>query len=154
MKYTADCPECLAEFEVAGPKSAALGIQCKSCGHKFTPNTVHRLTSESDTVDDKRSAEGIVAAFKASMDSKITDEASRQKWKDYFALKDLAATLSMICLFCIIVAGLALVTGLAGETRGTPLLISGAAFSSAVTLFVVTQLIHIRAALEKLSIKE
>lgn len=147
MKYTADCPECLAEFEVAGPKSAALGVVCKTCGHKFTPNEIHRIHATEDSEESK-------PELKASPSIKREAEPHNEKWKDYLALKDQATNLSLFCTIFFLIGVLALAVGLTGEPGGTAFIIAGALISIAATFFIVAQLIHIRAALEKLSIKD
>lgn len=151
MKYTADCPECATEFEVGGPRTAANGIQCTFCGHKFTPEKISRIS------DDETSE---VAPDDVPTKT-ITEEISKPKagsqplkdQREYDQLKTRGEAHFIFGLLCIF---LSVVLMLIGFSDGNISFLegSGGFFSIGLILIFLSQCYYIRAGLEKLFTKE
>lgn len=146
MKYTADCPECKEEFEVNGPRAAANGLECSFCGHKFQPETIHRTTTEEDATARATPAPQ-ARAF------------PRQEYDEFEQIKGSARGASVICATVFVIACLTALWSLylhitMEESVAVGFWIAGSGFSLAALLFIVAQLLHIRAALQKLYLKD
>ena len=138
MKYTADCPQCETEFEIGGPLSAAAGLRCPSCGNDFTPEKIHR----------QEQGDG-----KGQTPSNIAVNNS-----EYERLYSLAGILKTAALVSVALSVLAVIMGVSqGIGGGEPSMVwyyvSGGLWSMGIVVIILSQLVHIRAGLEKLSRK-
>lgn len=133
MKYTVECPTCASETEVSGRAQAEAGVKCAGCGIDFVPAFMRPETSYEDEAQ--------------------KEEERLQEFRD---LKSKAEGVGLMAnvLFAIAIIALVLaaVTG-DGQIRVVCLVGGGSAFSLSLVLFIVSHLIHIRAALEKLANK-
>lgn len=153
MKYTADCPECKEEFEIGGPRAAQNGLQCAYCGHKFTPEAIHRTTAPADFEEANVSVAPapVPTPIRSSAPKGISPEALRlQGIADGIGIAGILA--AVIAVGAIVLGGIATLND--GENSHPVVFISaGALLSTSFILFLVSQLMHIRATLQKIADK-
>lgn len=135
MKLTADCPNCATEIEVLSMLHANAGIRCPKCDVGFVPENVKQVHTTQEETENIRQERAV-------------------KWHEYDSLKNNAVMCLMLGMLLLAICGISIVIGFAGDSGNTPFVISGGAFSLAATLFFLSQCFHIRAGLEKLSLKE
>lgn len=160
-----NCPACETPIE-APANSVAAGVRCPQCDTGFVPGTVQ--TSD-EAVEGITGRDMPIGQIKSKPRDEIRKDAEREreqiklqkereahneKWKEYNGLKESAGTLSLLAVICVVIGALATFVGFTGETNGIAFIVGGGSFSTAFTLFIVAQIIHIRAALEKLHLKD
>lgn len=138
MKYTVECPTCASETEVSGRAQAEAGVKCAGCGIDFVPAFMRPETSYEEEPE------------------KIEAQKEEERLQEFRDLKSKAEGVGLMAnvLFAIAIIALVLaaVTG-DGQIRVVCMVGGGSAFSLSLVLFIVSHLIHIRAALEKLANK-
>jgi predicted Zn finger-like uncharacterized protein len=141
MKYTADCPECLTDFEVDGPAVASRGVTCHRCGHKFTPEKIHRVQAEESNPLPPPDA------ARASSQKKDTDKiGGTAQLLDFLSCA--AVVIAVIILFFSAISRIG-----EGDWGAGPAAARGC-FAFAMIAFFFAQLFHIRSALERLNNKD
>ena len=152
MKYTADCPQCETEFEIGGPLSAAAGLRCPSCGNDFTPEKIHR--QEAGLQD----AQHLNVTPQGDGKGQASSSSVAVNNSEYERLHSLAGILKMSALVSFALSVLAVIIGVAqgmgGDEPGAVwYYVSGGLWSMGIVLIILSQLVHIRAGMEKLSRK-
>jgi hypothetical protein len=135
MKYTAECPSCEGEFEIAGPTTAEAGLRCPRCQTQFTPQSI-------DQVEDDELEEDVIPI------------SQREKWSEYESLKHDAGGTFGFGIFFLVAAIILGALAFFNEEHFTLLIVAGGFLMSLATICLLfSQLLHIRAGLEKLNNK-
>jgi hypothetical protein len=134
MKYTANCPSCDHEFEIGGIAVAKSGLQCPKCGTGFVPDQVNKVGEIPELVPENQFTPG---------PQKLSSESERLAEKGQ-AWEYMAAFFSVVGLGALAV----LIYGGTDSSRPALYVFAGCV-SAAIWIYLIAQLIHIRALLSK-----
>jgi heme A synthase len=166
-----NCPACETPIE-APADSVARGVRCPQCDTGFVPGKVQtsdeavaatysngaamKVGPRIETMS-REEAQALSQIQREQAAAKQLREERERKWTEYNRLKDAAESLTIVICVLAAIGFISLVVGAVSDdspVHAIAFLIGGAAFSLLLTLFLIAQLIHIRAGLEKLSLKE
>lgn len=137
MKYTADCPACSREFDVLEPTTVELGLQCPSCGNRFTPEKIHRVSEPDRSV---------------WKDSDIKSHNTSIQVARIHKIENIAVSLNVVSGIAVVVSFfLLLIAGYTDLSDGQPSpspVWSARIFVMGAIAFTLAQLVYIRASLE------
>jgi hypothetical protein len=141
MKYTANCPACNHEFEIAGIAAAKDGLKCPKCATGFVPEKVHR----SDELEQKPAWEVKVVP------NALTPEDRLKRRRD--GITNVADNFSSVALLFLILGIILLFVSVMRSLDGAEVvlgwIISCGLIGTAFWMYLVAQIIHIRANTEK-----
>lgn len=153
-----ECPACEQPIE-APAASIAAGVRCPKCDTGFVPSNFQMTDEPMDASQftGRQMQVGMLPQkVKTAGDLKREREVAleKQKWDEHHRLKEEAGhCLGLGCLLAGI--GVACVIGALMNDNNIPALVIGSGlFSGALIFFLFSQLLHIRAGLEKLNNKD
>lgn len=161
-----NCPACETPIE-APVEAVDRGIKCPSCEIGFVPEkfetadeAVDPSFSKGDSLkvgqrpavrpEDK---ELIEEERKRRQAQKERDEL-KQKWRQYHGLIEDAGNCFMVGIISLVVCVITTIVGFVNDDNAVAFCFAGGAMSLAVIFLFFCQCLHIRAGLEKLSIKD
>ena len=116
MKYTADCPSCSSEFEIAGLNEAAAGLKCPKCDVGFVPEKIRQEKSAADYERERQ------------------QELENQEWRELSDLMNNAQKCFTTAMLFTFLAALCLL-GAVFSLNALFIAASGGCFSIALVLF-------------------
>jgi hypothetical protein len=140
MKFTTECPACSNTVEVPNPALSKEGLRCPKCDIGFVPEKInHEFTASAES---------------GNLENDKEQLKEQEKWQQYNRLREDAGTClgggAATLAFCVI----SVLVAVANDMNAIGFTIAGGMLSLSIILFFFSQCLHIRAGLEKLSIKE
>jgi hypothetical protein len=140
MKYTADCPSCSSEFEISGVGAATSGLKCPKCGTGFVPEKIHKCAPPPPTLEE------------------IEERERTYRWEqgqyELNILRQNAGTCMTWGVVILAASLLMALIGFANDSNVPCFLVAGGLFPIAIIFIFFCQCLHIRAALQKLYLKD
>jgi len=166
-----NCPSCETPIE-APANAVAQGVKCPECNVGFVPAKVEtsdeavepptgrNLELGNSIPKNRRELLDATREEKAREHFQNEQQAHQAKWREYGKLKQTAEHAAIVSILVAVIGIIALLVGVASlggydaHPNMTAFEIASALFGVAFVLFLIAQVMHIRAGLEKLSIKD